>query len=103
MAKHLTDAIAAYGKSNYEDAIEILLDLLEKDRQNWRAWFYLAMSYGDSGRAEHGDRIMQVISTLCPDRMLKLKARIASIEFQSQMAKESSPEAGEDNSALKSA
>lgn len=91
--KDLTDAIVAYSKSNYAEAIEILLELLESDRQNWRAWFYLAMSYGDSGQNEHGHRIMQVISTLCPDRMLKLKARIAAIEFRTQMDKEASESA----------
>jgi tetratricopeptide (TPR) repeat protein len=101
--KDLTEAVALYSKSNYDEAIAVLLEILQVEKQNWRAWFYLGLAYGDSGQVEHGYRIMQVISTLCPDKNLKLKARISAIELKNQIDRSSSQEALEQTGSRKSA
>jgi Flp pilus assembly protein TadD len=81
MTNALRAAISAYNSGNLAETIELLQDLLQDDKQNWVAWFYLGMSYGHSGETDNAYRIMQVVAALCPNTKLRESAREALQEL----------------------
>ena len=85
VSRELTDAITAYSKAQYREAADILNELLVADRQNWRAWFYLGLCYAEQGQTSDAYRIMHLTSTMAPDKVLKLKARISALELKKTM------------------
>jgi len=84
MKTELVQPINSYRKKMYDDAISALIEILDGDKQNWFAWFYLAMSYARSNRPENGYRIFQVIAAMCPDTVLRDAARdgAADLEYE---------------------
>lgn len=75
MSVNLSTAIAAYSAGKFDEAINSLLFILEDNRLDWWAWYYLGVSYSRVGRTENAYRIMQVIICLCSDAAVKVEAR----------------------------
>ncbi|HEY9792939.1 MAG TPA: hypothetical protein V6D22_21235 [Candidatus Obscuribacterales bacterium] len=78
-------AILAHRNDRHEDAIELLLQIVQNERENWLAWFYLAMSYGKVGKMAHAHRIFRVVRESCPDESLRMKAQLAVPALEAEM------------------
>lgn len=78
-------AVLAHRNGKYQDAIDLLLQILQTERQDWLAWFYLAMSYGKLGNMANAHRIFRVIMETCPDEELKLKAKLAVPALEAEL------------------
>ena len=64
-------AILAYRRGTFADAIELLSQIVDAERQNWLAWFYLGLSYLKANQKDKAYRVMRVISALCPTQQLR--------------------------------
>jgi hypothetical protein len=78
-------AILAHRNDRHQDAIDLLLQVVKDERENWLAWFYLAMSYGKLGKTSHAHRIFRVIGENCPDESLRAKAHLAVPALEAEM------------------
>jgi hypothetical protein len=96
MNKQLIDGIDAYECQLYDQAIEILNSVVEDDRTQWTAWYYLAMSYGYGGRPKSACRILPVIAAMCPDERMKDKARRGLLTFATNFYDRSQADHSED-------
>jgi TolA-binding protein len=77
MKEVMSIAVLAYRSGKYKDAIELLLQTVQEERENWLAWFYLGMSYGNSGQAENAHKIFKIVAASCPDEHLRIQAKAA--------------------------
>jgi len=80
-------AVLAHRNGKFQDAIDLLLQLLQTEKENWLAWFYLGMSYAKLGTHNHAHRIFQVIMDKCPDQELVQKAQRAVPALEAAMVK----------------
>lgn len=86
MNEVMSIAILAYRSGKYKDAIDMLLQSVQEDRENWLAWFYLGMSYGNSGQAENAHKIFKIVASACPDEYLRIQAKAALPTLQAVAA-----------------
>jgi tetratricopeptide (TPR) repeat protein len=71
MQELLNLAVKAYRNGKYEHAIELLKQIVDDDKQNWLAWFYLGMANLKGGKSEEAYRIMRVVAAMCPIDQLR--------------------------------
>lgn len=64
-------AVSAYRAGRFDDSIEVLQQIVDAEKQNWLAWFYLGMSYLKSGKTADAYRVMRVVAALCPIEQLR--------------------------------
>jgi tetratricopeptide (TPR) repeat protein len=67
-------ALLAFRHGRYSDAVELLLQVVDAEPENWLAKLYLATAYGKDGRFSDSQRLFKRMSTDCPDAQLKAKA-----------------------------
>ncbi|HEY9791391.1 MAG TPA: tetratricopeptide repeat protein [Candidatus Obscuribacterales bacterium] len=84
MNKQLIDAIDAFECQQYNEAIELLNQVVDEDKTHWTAWYYLAMAYGFAGRTKSACRILPVIAAMCPDHRMQDKARRGLLTFTTE-------------------
>lgn len=85
MSELLGVAVLAHRNGRYQDAVDLLLQILQTDRQNWLGWFYLGMSYGKLGNMTNAHRIFRVIVEQCPEQKLKDKAEQAMPALEAEV------------------
>lgn len=64
-------AVLAYRNAKYDHAIELLSQIVDADKQDWLAWFYLGMAHHKGGKREEAYRVMRVIAAMCPIEQLR--------------------------------
>ena len=74
MEELLDIAVLAYRSGKYNAAIELLTQIVDSEKQNWLAWFYLGMSHLKTDDTERAYKIMRVIAALCPLEQLRASA-----------------------------
>jgi len=85
MSELLGVAVLAYRNGRYQDAIDLILQLLQTEKTDWLAWFYLAMCYGKMGNMQNAYKIFGVIQADCPDESLRHKAKLAVPALESEL------------------
>ena len=93
MNEIMSIAVLAYRSAKYNDAIDLLLQTLQEDKENWLAWFYLGMSYGNSGQTDKAHRIFRIVAGSCPDEQLRVQAKAALPALQATLTKKESAQA----------
>jgi tetratricopeptide (TPR) repeat protein len=68
-------AILAFRGGRHRDAIELLLQAIDVEKDNWMAMLYLAMSYQKSGRTSDAHRVFKHLAIVCPDDHIRFKAQ----------------------------
>ena len=68
-------AILAFRGARYRDAIELLLQAIDLDKDNWLALLYLGMSYQKGGRTSDAHRVFKHLAIVCPDDHIRYKAQ----------------------------
>jgi tetratricopeptide (TPR) repeat protein len=88
MNELLSVAVLAHRNGRHQDAVDLLLQILQVEKQDWLAWFYLAMAYGKLGNSKNAIRIFEVIINTCPDQALCNKAKMAVPALEAELRKE---------------
>ena len=68
-------AILAYRGGRFRDAIELLLQVVECETNNWMACLYLGMSYQKLGRTSDAHRVFRRLAIECPEEHIRFKAQ----------------------------
>lgn len=68
-------AILAFRGGRYRDAIELLLQAIDIEKNNWMALLYLGMSYQKAGRTSDAHRVFKHLAVICPDDHIRYKAQ----------------------------
>jgi tetratricopeptide (TPR) repeat protein len=80
-------AILAYRNGRFRDAIELLVQVQEHEKDNWLAKLYLAICYEKAGRVSDAHRIYEKIVAQCTDNHITLKARKALPLVEAEMTR----------------
>ena len=67
-------ALLAFRHGRYADAVELLVQVVDAEPNNWLAKLYLATAYGKDGRYSDSQRLFKRMAADCPDAHLKAKA-----------------------------
>ena len=92
MEELLGIAILAYRSSRYWDAIELLMQIEERDPKNWLAKLYLGICYQRCGHLTTACRTFQALFEDCPDAHLAQQAKQALMLLENSKTKSSKAE-----------
>jgi tetratricopeptide (TPR) repeat protein len=93
-------ALLAFRNAKYREAIELLLQVTDREPNNWMARLYLGLSYQRLGRIADAHRLFMRLRYECTDQLIlqKVKAELPLIEAE-MTQKFSSGDTKKDNPA----
>jgi len=71
------NAFQAYQKGDFKKAAEYLLDIIDREPQNWMARLYLGVCYSKTDQMFAAQRAFRYVYDNCQDKELKHKALTA--------------------------
>src|SRR6185437_7533311 len=77
-------ALLAFRNAKYRDAIELLLQVTDREPNNWMARLYLGLSYQRLGRIADAHRLFRRMLYECTDQLIlqKVKSELPVIEAE---------------------
>jgi tetratricopeptide (TPR) repeat protein len=85
-------AILAYRNGNYQDALNLMLQVTDADPSDWLAKQYLGMIYTQLGQISNAHRLFKRIVNECPDVIIRERAEgsllVVEANLQAKFSKE---------------
>ena len=78
-------AILAYRHGNYQDALNLMLQVTDAEPGNWLARQYLGMIYTQLGQISNAHRLFKRIVNECPDVTIRERAEGSLLVVEASM------------------